>query len=269
MGRRLLMPKLEGQTMKAAFLLALVCASSTEGFSRRLQHKTFKSTSVMVNDDYNAACALEAQLVLWGCASNGDDVVCDDTLSACIEDNLSDDCHDPVCDTLAESNSYLTCPSSDPPTTPTPPDDDVTCWSVNVVATDQWCMDNCFHPGASYCPSGFCDCNCDAGDPGCPRSAAATAKAKLSKVLKKSYNKVQRSFMVNDDHDDLCLDIAAYDLWGCLIKVDDTVDDDSLMLCMVSNLSDECQDLACGVLDDANSFLSCPGGLNPPPGSRP
>ena len=27
----------------------------------------------MVNDDYNAACALEAQLVLWGCVSNGDD----------------------------------------------------------------------------------------------------------------------------------------------------------------------------------------------------
>lgn len=74
--------------------------------------------------------------------------------------------------------------------------------------------------------------------------------------------------MVNDDHDDLCLDVAGYALWGCLIKVDDTVDDDSLMLCMVSNLSDECQDLACGVLDDANSFLTCPG-LNPPPGSRP
>ena len=43
------------------------------------------------------------------------------------------------------------------------------CWSVNPTATNQWCMDSCFNPGAPSCPSGFCDCNCDAGDPGCPR----------------------------------------------------------------------------------------------------
>ena len=121
---------------------------------------------VNVNDGYNAVCALEAQLVLWGCL--GDGAGDDDSLMACFEANLTDDCHDIVCDALAESNSFLTCPDVDPPTTPTP-DDDLTCWSVNAVATDQWCMDNCFHPGASYCPSGFCDCNCDAGDPGCPR----------------------------------------------------------------------------------------------------
>ena len=125
---------------------------------------------VMVNDDHNAICALYAQTFLWLCVNDGDDIVDDDSLAACIEANLSDDCHDYICDAFAISNSFLSCPSYDPPTTPTP-DDDLTCWSVNSVATDQWCMDNCFHPGASYCPSGFCDCNCEAGDPGCPRKS--------------------------------------------------------------------------------------------------
>ena len=138
--------------MKAAFLLTLVCASSSEAFSGRLQHPP--------------------------CTTGG--------------------CH---------TTTDL------PPTTTASPD--IYCWSVNAVATDQWCMDNCFHPGASYCPSGFCDCNCDAGDPGCPRkrtnvlcirtyslflslvSDDATAKAKLFKVLKKSYNKVQRTAHIN------------------------------------------------------------------------
>ena len=115
----------------------------------------------------------------------------------------------------------------------------------------------------------------------------ATAKAKFSKVLNKSYNKVQSlktkqslkstsvlsiylifvqeisnmyflGFMVNDDkHDQLCLALAEYALFGCL-GVDSVVCDDTLMACMVSFLSDDCHDLACGVLDDANSFLSCP-----------
>ena len=75
-------------------------------------------------------------------------------------------------------------------------------------------------------------------------------------------------FMVNNDqHDGICIGIAYYTLLNCLFD-DDVVDDDSLMACMVSFLVDDCHDLACGQLDDKNSFLSCPG-LNPPPGSRP
>ena len=58
-------------------------------------------------------------------------------------------------------------------------DDDLTCWAINgwVDRQDmyQWCMDNCLAPAPwTYCPSttsdrGGCDCNCDAGDDGCPR----------------------------------------------------------------------------------------------------
>ena len=57
-------------------------------------------------------------------------------------------------------------------------DADLTCWAINGwkdrEGMDQWCMDNCFNPGAPYCPSttsdgGGCDCNCKAGDDGCPR----------------------------------------------------------------------------------------------------
>ena len=65
-----------------------------------------------------------------------------------------------------------------PDTTTPGPDDPLTCWAINGWADregmDQWCMDNCFNPGAPFCPSttsdgGGCDCNCDAGDDGCPR----------------------------------------------------------------------------------------------------
>ena len=74
--------------------------------------------------------------------------------------------------------------------------------------------------------------------------------------------------MVNDEnYESLCLALAETALYGCL-GVDSVVDDDSLMDCMLSFLSDDCHDVACGVLDDANSFLTCPG-LNPPPGSHP
>ena len=60
------------------------------------------------------------------------------------------------------------------------PDDDLRCWAINGWADregmDQWCMDNCFNPGAPFCPSttsdgGGCDCNCNAGDDGCPRES--------------------------------------------------------------------------------------------------
>jgi len=131
-------------------------------------------------------------------------------------------------------------------------------------------MDNCFHPGASYCPSGFCDCNCDAGDPGCPLSDDATAKGKLFKVLKKSYNKVQRAAHINslktrtsftskrvNDDDGGCVVVAMYVIWGCLSNPD-VVDDDSWMACVEPNLGDDCRDLVCGALDDGSSFLSCP-----------
>ena len=45
---------------------------------------------------------------------------------------------------------------------------------MSYRSMDQWCMNNCLNPGDPYCPSttsdgGGCDCNCDAGDDGCPR----------------------------------------------------------------------------------------------------
>ncbi len=58
-------------------------------------------------------------------------------------------------------------------------EDDLRCWAINGwvdrAGMDQWCMDNCLTPAPwTYCPSttsdgGGCDCNCDAGDDGCPR----------------------------------------------------------------------------------------------------
>ena len=53
------------------------------------------------------------------------------------------------------------------------------CWAINGwtdrAGMDQWCMNNCLTPEPwTNCPSttsdgGGCDCNCDAGDDGCPR----------------------------------------------------------------------------------------------------
>ena len=112
---------------------------------------------------------------------------------------------------------------------------------------------------------------------------ATDAKAKLSEVLNKSHNKVQTralfkslktktSFMskrmlniffnfcagnlyflgvmVNDDVD--CGTQARNRLWECLGTDDSVVDDDSLMACMVANLSDDCIDLVCEVFSLRN-----------------
>ena len=64
-----------------------------------------------------------------------------------------------------------------PDTTTPGPDDPLTCWAINGwtdrEGMDQWCIDNCLH-NPPYCPSttgdgGGCNCNCKAGDDGCPR----------------------------------------------------------------------------------------------------
>ena len=66
--------------------------------------------------------------------------------------------------------------------------------------------------------------------------------------------------MVNDDHhDDICLGLANYALWGCMAGMsDNVVDDDSLMACMVGFLSDDCHDPVCDSLASIDSFLTCP-----------
>ena len=117
---------------------------------------------------------------------------------------------------------------------------------------------------------------------------ATDAKAKLSEVLNKSHNKVQTralfkslktktSFMskrmlniffyifsgnlyflgvmVNDDVD--CGTQARNRLWECLGTDDSVVDDDSLMACMVANLSDDCIDVVCESFA-SDTFLTCP-----------
>ena len=56
--------------------------------------------------------------------------------------------------------------------------------------------------------------------------------------------------MVNDDVD--CGTQARNSLWECLGTDDSVVDDDSLMACMVANLSDDCIDLVCEVFSLRN-----------------
>ena len=60
-----------------------------------------------VNDD-DGACELVALYVIWSCLGSVD-VVDDDSWMACIEPNLGDDCHDPICSVLDDGSSFLSC----------------------------------------------------------------------------------------------------------------------------------------------------------------
>ena len=61
--------------------------------------------------------------------------------------------------------------------------------------------------------------------------------------------------MVNDDVD--CGTQAEAALWNCLGLDDSVVDDDSLMACIVANVSDDCIDDVCEQFA-SYTFLTCP-----------
>merc|ERR1719245_916458 len=89
---------------------------TSQKFQRRahvksLKTKTFfNSKRAMVNDDPCPAefdCETDVQTALLTCYLDPS-VVDEDTLMACFAANLSDDCHDCVCDALADEG--LNCP---------------------------------------------------------------------------------------------------------------------------------------------------------------
>merc|ERR1712110_32297 len=152
------------------------------------------------------------------------------------------------------------------------------CWAINGwedrAGMDQWCMDNCLTPAPwTNCPSttsdgGGCDCNCDAGDDGCPLSDDATTKNKLFRVQKKPHkvHRVQRralNKMVRDlpacPPEDKCLtDWTGGLLTSFLGCTEDPAitDNDALMSCIGLSLSKDCHDCVCEALAEEGWF--CP-----------
>merc|ERR1712110_1035741 len=197
-------------TMKKEFLLALFCATLAQG--GRVQHHLrcwaidgWVDRAGMdqwcmdncLNDPPHCptttsdggGCDCNCDAGDDGCPLD-DDATLDAEISVRFHATLAEEFDYPdnetnsTCVYCDDSGCYGCDPTTLAPTTTAAPDDDLTCWAINGwvdrEGMDQWCMDNCLH-NPPYCPSttgdgGGCDCNCDAGDDGCPLSDDATTK---------------------------------------------------------------------------------------------
>merc|ERR1712110_744576 len=154
------------------------------------------------------------------------------------------------------------------------------CWAINGwedrAGMDQWCMDNCLTPAPwTNCPSttsdgGGCDCNCDAGDDGCPLSDDATTKTKLFRLQKKTHKELRvqrRAHKTNQKSKEMVRDISVCpteaDCMTDLLQVLDdcsadpsVFDNDSMMACIGVSISDDCHDCVCEAY--AEEGFSCP-----------